>query len=41
MLDNSVLPREVLRHGAYVCRWLADGADPRAVAAVAIPAPRR
>src|SRR5258705_13752698 len=38
MLDNSVLPREVLRHGAYVCVRLADGADPRAVAAVAIPA---
>jgi hypothetical protein len=38
MLDNSVLPREVLRHGAYACLRLADGADPRAVAAVAIPA---
>ena len=23
MLDNSVLPREVLRHGAYVCLRLA------------------
>ena len=38
MLDNSVLPREVLRHGAYACLRLADGADPRAVAAVAVPA---
>lgn len=38
MLDNSVLPREVVRHGAYVCLRLADSADPRAVAAVAIPA---
>ena len=38
MLDNSVLPREVLRHGAYVCVRLADGADSRAAAAVDIPA---
>jgi hypothetical protein len=38
MLDNSVLPREILRHGAYVCLRLADGADRRAVAAAAIPA---
>ena len=38
MLDNSVLPCEILRHGAYVCLRLADGADRRAVAATAIPA---
>ena len=38
MLDNSVLPREITRHGAYVCLRLTDGADPRAVAGVAIPA---
>ena len=38
MLDNSVLPREVLRHGAYVCVRLADGTDSRAAAAVDIPA---
>src|SRR5262249_57791900 len=38
MLDNSVLPREILRHGAYVCLRLADGADRRAVAGAAIPA---
>jgi hypothetical protein len=38
MLDNSVLPREVLRHGAYVCLRLADGAAPRTVAGAAIPA---
>jgi hypothetical protein len=38
MLDNSVLPREILRHGAYVCLRLADGADARAVAGAAIPA---
>ena len=38
MLDNSVLPREILRHGAYVCVRLADGADPKAVAGLAIPA---
>ena len=38
MLDNSVLPREILRHGAYVCLRLADGADPRAVAGAAIEA---
>jgi len=38
MLDNSVLPREILRHGAYMCVRLADGADRRAVAAAAIPA---
>jgi len=38
MLDNSVLPREILRHGAYVCLRLAGGADARAVAGAAIPA---
>src|SRR5215813_15642626 len=38
MLDNSVLPREILRHGAYVCLRLADGGDRRAVAAAAVPA---
>src|SRR5262250_3169425 len=38
MLDNSVLPREILRHGAYVCLRLADGDDRRAVAAAAIHA---
>src|SRR5262249_34251290 len=38
MLDNSVLPREILRHGAYVCLRLDDGADRRAVAAAAVPA---
>ena len=38
MLDNSVLPREVLRHGAYVCVRLAEGADARAVAGAAVPA---
>jgi len=38
MLDNSVLAGEVLRHGAYVCLRLADGADARAVAGAAIPA---
>src|SRR4030095_14260608 len=38
MLDNSVLPREILRHGAYVCLRLADGADPRAVSGAAIEA---
>jgi hypothetical protein len=38
MLDNSVFPREILRHGAYVCLRLADGADARAVAGAAIPA---
>src|SRR5262249_61456874 len=38
MLDNSVLRREILRHGAYVCLRLADGADRRAVAAAAVPA---
>src|SRR5262249_19064108 len=38
MLDNSILPREVLRHGAYVCVRLADGVDPRAAAGLAIPA---
>jgi len=37
MLDDSVVPREILRHGAYVCLRLADGADPGAVAGVAIP----
>src|SRR5262245_4897589 len=37
MLDNSVLAGETLRHGAYVCVRLADGADPKAVAAVTIP----
>src|SRR5258705_12037946 len=39
MLDNSVLAGEVLRHGAYVCLRLADGADARAVAGAAIPPP--
>jgi hypothetical protein len=38
MLDNSVLAGEVLRHGAYICLRLSDGADARAVAGVAIPA---
>src|SRR5262245_41993626 len=38
MPDNSVLAGEILRHGAYVCVRLADGADARAVAGVAIPA---
>ena len=38
MLDNSVLSSEVLRHGAYVCLRLADGADRRATAGAAIPA---
>src|SRR5262249_49442987 len=38
MLDNSILPREVLRHGAYVCVRLADGVDSRAAAGLAIPA---
>ena len=38
MLDNAVLAGEILRHGAYVCLRFADGADPRVVAAVAIPA---
>src|SRR5207237_6618089 len=38
MLDNSVLAGEILRHGAYVCVRLADGADPRGVAGAAIPA---
>src|SRR5262249_44575009 len=38
MLDNSVLPREILRHGAYVCVRLAEGADRHAVGAAAIPA---
>lgn len=38
MLDNSVLPREILRHGAYVCLSLAEGADRPAVARAAIPA---
>jgi len=36
MLDNSVLAGEVLRHGAYVCLRLADGADTSAIAGVAI-----
>src|SRR5438128_12651810 len=38
MLDNSVLAGAILRHGAYVCVRLADGADPRGVAGAAIPA---
>lgn len=38
MLDNSVLAGEVIRHGAYVCVRAADGADRRALAAVALPA---
>jgi hypothetical protein len=38
MLDNSVLAGEILRHGAYVCVRIAEGADARAVAGVAIPA---
>jgi len=38
MLDNSVLAGEIIRHGAYVCLRLANGADARALAAVAIPA---
>jgi hypothetical protein len=38
MLDNSVLAGEILRHGAYVCLRLSDGADTRALADVAIPA---
>jgi hypothetical protein len=37
MLDNAVLPREVLRHGAYVCVRLDEDADSRSAAAVAIP----
>jgi len=38
MLDNSVLAGEIIRHGAYVCLRLANGADARALAAVGIPA---
>jgi hypothetical protein len=38
MLDNSVLAGEIIRHGAYVCLRPTDGADTRALAAVAIPA---
>ena len=38
MLDNSVLAGEIIRHGAYVCLRPANGADARALAAVAIPA---
>src|SRR5215813_5129941 len=38
MLDNSVLAGETLRHGAYVCVRLADGADALGAAAAAIPA---
>jgi hypothetical protein len=38
MLDNSVLAGEILRHGAYVCLRLLDGADARSLAGVAIPA---
>jgi hypothetical protein len=38
MLDNSVLAGEILRHGAYVCLRLAEGADARHLAGVAIPA---
>src|SRR2546427_11304542 len=39
MLDNSVLAGEIIRHGAYVCLRLADGADARALPALALPAP--
>ena len=38
MLDNSVLAGEIVRHGAYVCLWLASAADARAISAAAIPA---
>ena len=38
MLDNSVLAGEIIRHGAYVCLRLSDGAGARGVAGVAIPA---
>jgi hypothetical protein len=38
MPDDPILPREILRHGAYVCLRLADGADPGAVAEAGIPA---
>jgi hypothetical protein len=38
MLDNSVLAGEILRHGAYVCLRLADGAVDRGIAGVPIPA---
>jgi hypothetical protein len=37
VLDNSVLAGEILRHGAYVCLRLLDGAAARAAAALAIP----
>ena len=38
MLDNSVLAGEVLRHGAYVCLRLPDGADAHGLGGAAIPA---
>jgi hypothetical protein len=38
MLDNSVLAGEIIRHGAYVCLRLTNGAAARALVAVAIPA---
>ena len=38
MLDNSVLAGDVIRHGAYVCVRLAEGADPGALAGAAVPA---
>jgi hypothetical protein len=38
MLDNAVLAGEVLRHGAYLCLRVADGADPAALASADIPA---
>ena len=38
MLDNSVLAGETIRHGAYVCLRLANGANACALATVAIPA---
>ena len=38
MLDNSVLAGEILRHGAYVCLRLPDGAAARALASAPIPA---
>jgi hypothetical protein len=38
MLDNSVLPREIVRHGAYVCLQLGDGVGADAAARIAVPA---
>src|SRR5436309_14362453 len=38
MLDNSVLPRETLRHGAYICLRPSHGADPPPGAAAPLPA---